>query len=124
MTKSIRGTFTRPSTDSVWAMYVFFPTVVDNINYFDSLGVTTHMKGDPATDLTLVADHVFADEDSFADLKDVVYARVPAWTTAENRAEYEEYAADNGQTLVLEEVDNPDLTGYVDIHDVPRPAGL
>lgn len=124
MSKSIRGTFTRPDTSSVWAMYVFFPTTVENITFFENLGVHTYMKGDPETDLTLVVDHVFADNASFDSLSGVVYPRIPAWTVDSSKAEAEEYASDNGQTLVLEEVENPDLTGYTDIREVPVPDGI
>lgn len=124
MAKSIRGTFTRPDTTSVWAMYVFFPTTVENITFFENLGVRTYMKGDPTADLTLVVDHVFADSATFDSLKDVVYTRIPAWTIEATRAEATEYATDNGQTLELTEVDDPDLSEYTAIIDVPVPTGI
>lgn len=124
MTKSIRGTFTRPSTDSVWAMYVFFPTVAENVAFFETMNIITYMKGNPDSDLTLIVDHVFPDETNFDLNKATVYSRIPAWTNDADRAAAEEYTSDNGQTLVLEEVTDPNLTGYIKISDVPRPEGL
>lgn len=125
MSKSIRGTFTRPNVDTVWSMYIFLDTVVANIERFNATGhITTYMKGNPATDLSLVVDHVFDDEVFFESYKEEAYKYIPSWGTPETIDEVNSYAEDNGLTLVLEEVDNPDLTGYQLIEEVPLPPGM
>ncbi len=121
MAKSIRGTFTRPNTESIWAMYIFYDTVVENIRTFHETGkIITYMKGDPSTDLSLVVDHVFTDDEFFTEYKDTAYTIIPSWGTPATMDEINAYMSANNQTLVLEEVDNPDLTGYVPIESVPR----
>jgi len=121
MAKSIRGTFTRPSTSSFWAMNVFYNNVVENVAIFTSTGeIETYMKGDPENDLVLVVDHVFRHDDFFEDYKTEAYKHIPSWKTAATATEVDEYMLANNQTLVLEEVDNPDLTGYIRIELVPN----
>jgi len=125
MAKSIRGTFTRPDTNSVWAMYVFFDTVVENISRFNDTGkITTYMKGNPDTDLTLVVDHVFSDDAFFDEYESTARLYIPSWGTPDTIDEVNAYQSETGQTLVLEDVNNPDLTGYTQIEHVTRPDGL
>lgn len=122
MAISVRGTFTRPTTDTVWSMYVFFGGLTDNIDALDSTGkVTTYMKGNPVTDLVLVVDHYVSDDAWFVANKDMMYEHIPLWKTADNGADVEAYHTANGITVTLEEVFNPDLTGYTPIREVPRP---
>lgn len=121
MAFSIRGTFTRPNTDTVWDMHVFFDAVVTNVLALNDLGVVTHMSGNPLTDEVLVVDHYFADDSLFAEKKEQAYNHIPAWITPENQQEALDYATENGTTVELEEVSNPNLTGYVLIELAPTP---
>lgn len=125
MAISIRGTFTRPNTDTVWAMYIFYDAVVQNIAVFNETGkIATYMKGNPATDLSLIVDHYFDDEAFFAEYKETAYQHIPSWGTTENMTEMLAYQEENGLTLVLEEVSNPDLSGYTIIEEVPLPDNI
>jgi hypothetical protein len=125
MAISIRGTFTRPNVDTVWAMHIFYDAVVENISIFNDTGkISTYMKGNPATDLTLVVDHYFTDEAFFAEYKDTAYQHIPSWGSAANMSEMTAYQEENGLTLTLEEVSNPDLTGYTAIEEVTPPDNL
>jgi len=122
MAISIRGTFVRPTTDTVWSMYVFFGGLTYNIDTLDSTGkVTTYMKGNPATDLTLIVDHYVSDDAWFVANKDMMMNHLPLWVTPDNTADVDAYHAANGITITLEEIFNPDLTGYTPIREVPRP---
>jgi len=122
MAVSIRGTFTRPTTETVWSMYVFFQGLTYNIDMLDSTGkVTTYMKGNPATDLVLVVDHYVSDDAWFVANKDMMNEHIPLWKTADNGDEVEAYHTETGIVVTLEEVANPDLTGYTPIREVPRP---
>lgn len=125
MASSIRGTFTRPDTDTVWAMYIFYDAVVENVTVFNETGkIATYMKGNPATDLTLVVDHYFDDDAFFAEYKATAYQHIPSWGTAANMSEMTAYQEENNLTLTLEEVSDPDLTGYVAIEEVALPDNL
>ena len=124
MANSIRGTFTRTNTSTVWSMYVFFVGLTDNINALDATGkVATYMKGNPATDLSLTVDHYVADDAWWASNKDSLYQHIPLWKTSTNQADVDTYHTENNITVTTEEVADPDLTGYVPIRDVPRPEG-
>jgi hypothetical protein len=120
MSISIRGTFDRPATDTVWAMYIFATGLIANIDALDATGkVQTLIKGDPVTDLELVVDHYIEDEAWFAANTSSVYQHLPLWITPDNKTEVEAYQTANGITVTLKEVSNPDLTGYTPIRDIP-----
>lgn len=125
MSISIRGTFDRPNTETIWSMYIFATGLEANLDALDATGkVHTTMKGDPVTDLVLIVDHHVEDEAWFAENKDFIYQHVPLWITADNSAEVDDYHASTGITVSMEEVSNPDLTGYVTARDVPWPTSF
>ena len=122
MAKSIRGTLIRPTPETVWDMHVFFDGVVENVSILNSTGqITTYLKGNPLTDLILIVDHYFEDDEFFESYKATAYEYLPAWITAANKQEALDYSRENGTSVILEEIDNPDLTGYVPIEQAPTP---
>lgn len=119
MSKSILGTITRQSTDTVWPFFIFYEANDTNFDVLD--GTTkcqTYMKGNPDTDLVLYVQHVFEDEAFYETYKDTANQHIPLWKTTANASEVESYMTANNVTVDLEELTNPDLSGYTLISEV------
>lgn len=117
MSKSIRVTMTRPSTLTIWPFDLFpwINTLDENYFTFEDLSVESWIIGNEDADLTLVVDHVFASEESFNTNKDTVYTMIPLWCNSQVRADSESYCTDNGINIIVEEIDNPDLSNSIKI---------
>lgn len=117
MSKSIRVTMVRPTTSTVWPFDLFpwSSTLFENFSTFEAAGIESWIIGNEDNDLTLVVDHYFPTDELFAAEKDSTYALLPMWCNSGNRADSESYCTDNGITVTMQEVDNPDLSAYTRI---------
>ena len=124
MSASIRGTITRPNLDTVWPFYIFFGATTENYLTLSSHGATHWIKGDPVTDLVLVVDHYYANDEDFATNKANSYQFIPLWKNSSNSGDVESYQTTNNISVVLEEVSNPDLADFLPLSAIPVPDGL
>lgn len=124
MSTSVRGTITRPNLDTVWPFYIFFGATTNNFFTLSNYGATHWVKGDPTTDLVLVVDHYYEDDNDFNTNKAASYEIIPLWKNSSNANEVESYQTANNVTVVLEEVTNPDLSGFIPLTSLPIPQGL
>ena len=122
MSRSIRVTMTRPTTDTVWPFDIspWNSTLLTNFLNFEDNNIQSWILGDEDDDLVVIVDHYFSDDSTFLSLKDHAYARIPLWTNNENRTESDEYCLANNITIEIVEVENPDLVDYTRIDENRR----
>lgn len=122
MSVAVRSVVTRPTVDVVWPFYVFFKIVGQHFYETEALGATQWFKGDPLNDLSVTIVVAWEDPAVFEANKAAFYAIYPAFKSAENAAEADWYVESNNITITTEEVNDPDLTGFVPLGDVPPPS--
>jgi hypothetical protein len=117
MSKSIRVTMSRPTISTVWPFDIFpwSDTLNKNFLMFEEQGVESWILGNEDNDLTLVVDHYFPSDTMFNTIKDSIYPLLPMWCNSDIRTESESYCTDNSITILMSEVDNPDLSSYIKI---------
>jgi len=122
MSRSIRVTMTRPTTDTVWPFDIspWNSTLLTNFLNFEDNNIQSWILGDEDDDLVVIVDHYFSDDSNFLSLKDHAYARIPLWTNNENRTESDEYCLANNITIEIVEVENPDLANYTRLDEDRR----
>jgi hypothetical protein len=114
MSVSIRAKITRPNTSTVWPFVQFVSDLTANYELLTQCD--SYFKGNKETDLEVYVDHYFPTADGFALNKDAVYALIPLWQTEANREAATNYCTANNIVTTFEEINEPDLTGYVPLH--------
>ena len=114
---SIRVTMTRPTLDTVWPfdIYPWSDIVTTNFLEIEANGVESWISGNEDDDLTIVVDHYFLTDESFTSYRAVAYEHIPLWRDGSTGTESDQYSVDNGISVTITEVANPDLSSYTRI---------
>jgi hypothetical protein len=121
MSKSFRVVVSRPNLTTQWPFDKFIDVTLENIAFqHDSGYITSWIKGNEDTDLSLTFDHVTSDDGMYMwDIfVEVAPTCVPAWINTTNAAEVDAFQLANGiivEPMII--IDNPDLTGYESIDE-------
>jgi len=118
MPKSIKVTATKSSKEDQWPFF-FDKEVKKNLKILQDIGVQEYVLSDGNNllfhndRLLLPYQYYFPTDELFSRYKDIVYNYIPLYKTAFSDNELLEYYALNHINITSEEIDNPDLTGYV-----------
>lgn len=114
MSMSIRVTMTRPNIDTVWPfdIYPWSDIVTTNFLEIEANDVESWISGNEDDDLIITVDHYFLTDESFTNYRAVAYEHIPLWRDGSTGAESDQYSIDNGISVIITEVANPDLSTY------------
>jgi hypothetical protein len=119
MSKSIKATATKLSEQDQWP--IDFGRQTDEIKSLMDAGMKVYwlpMMFEYALSygwnklLTLEAHHYFPTDELFERYKNIAYTCIPGWVQPLSAEDLAAYYAANHITVTLEEISNPDLTGY------------
>jgi hypothetical protein len=125
MSKSIKLVATKSSKEDQWPLF-FQKEIEKNLKILRDIGVQEYIlpdsnswnldEWDQASNnnrLLLSYQYYFPTDELFSRYKNIAYNCIPAYKTAFSDNELLEYYSLNHINVTLEEIDNPDLTGYV-----------
>jgi hypothetical protein len=127
MPKSIKVVGTKSGKEDQWPLF-FKEEIKKNLKILQDIGVQEYIlsdgnnwnldEWDQASNvfdnrLLLSYQYYFPTDELFSRYKDIAYNYIPVYKTAFSDNELLEYYALNHINVTFEEIDNPDLTGYV-----------
>lgn len=125
MPKSIKVAATKSNKEDQWPLF-FTPELMKNKKILQDIGINSYILSSMANyphttntyfllnDLLLISNqYYFSTDEMFSRYKDIVYNHIPLYKTAFSDNELLEYYALNHINVTIEEIDNPDLSGYV-----------
>lgn len=115
MSKSIRVTMHRPNNTVSWPFDMWPIQTEETFNLMSRHNCDTYVKGSEDDDLTIIVDHFFASNDNFTELREDAYGVIPIWKGANNASDVDAYHTANNITYTVEDITDPDLTGYTKV---------
>lgn len=125
MPKSIKVDATKSNKEDQWPFF-FTSECMKNKKILQDIGINSYILSSMANyphlnntyleckDLLMIsAQYYFSTDEMFSRYKDIVYNHIPLYKTAFSDNELLEYYAFNHINVTIEEIDNPDLSGYV-----------
>lgn len=117
MSMSIRVTMTRPNIDTVWPFDITAWKDIVGVNFaeLEDTGVESWISGNEDDDLSIVVDHYFITDEFFTSYRAVAHEHIPLWRDGTTGAESDQYSIDNGISVAISEIANPDLSTFTRI---------